>query len=87
MEHHEIEKRTLCSVVGQTLIFPSCFSQTYIRETPNGRPGSEQHIKRTRKIRWWEKTPSDNAFPVPLKHSGVGFLRHSVRYVVLRSRP
>jgi hypothetical protein len=42
MENHEIEKRTLCSVVGQTLIFPSCFSQTYIRETPNGRQGSEQ---------------------------------------------
>jgi hypothetical protein len=42
MEHHEIEKRTLCSVVGQTLIFPSSFSQAYIRETPNGRPGSRQ---------------------------------------------
>jgi hypothetical protein len=49
--------------------------------------GAKQHIKRTQKIRWWEKTPSDSAFPVPLKHSGVGFLRHSVRYVVLRSRP
>jgi hypothetical protein len=45
MEHHEIEKRTLCSVVGQTLIFPSCFSQTYITETPNGRPGSETAYK------------------------------------------
>jgi hypothetical protein len=42
MEHHKVEKGTLCSVVGQTLIFPSCFSQTYIRETPNARLGSRQ---------------------------------------------
>jgi hypothetical protein len=41
-------------LLDRLLIFLSCFSQTYIRETPNGRPGSRQspklHIKRTQKI-------------------------------------
>jgi hypothetical protein len=65
MEHHEIEKRTLCVVVGQTLIFPSCFSPTYITETPNERRGADSaklHIKRTQKIGWWEKSPSDSGY-------------------------
>ncbi len=33
-----------------------------------GADSPKLHIKRTQKIGWWEKSPSDSAFPVPLKH-------------------
>jgi hypothetical protein len=43
MEHHKIVKRTLCSVVGQTLIFPSSFSNM-LKRNPNQKTSKQPHI-------------------------------------------
>jgi hypothetical protein len=43
MEHHKIVKRTLCSVVGQTLIFPSSFSNIHKRN-PNQKASKQPQI-------------------------------------------